>query len=132
MKLNCVLNSCNLWALYVLPLCCDVWLLGDHLTRYYSLCNIGILAPVFVTAYEFRLCDGVEFRLCDGRLVPTMCRQWVLVVCRWWVPFLWRQISSSCVSAISSVFLKADEFRLCDDVVTWPWVGFLGFKRMFS
>ena len=24
------------------------WLLGDYLVKYYSLCDIGILAPVFV------------------------------------------------------------------------------------
>ena len=38
-----------MWALYVLPMCYDMWLLGDYLARYYSLCDIGILAPVFVT-----------------------------------------------------------------------------------
>ena len=124
LKLDCVLNSCNLWALHVLPLCCYVWLPSDHLARYYSLCDIGILAPVFVTAYEFCLCDG--------RLVPTVCRQWVLVVCWWWVSSLWWQISSDCVLAISYVFVTANEFCLCDDAVTWPWVGFSGFKRMFS
>ena len=31
-----------------LPLDNDMWLLGDYLARYYSLCDIGILAPVFV------------------------------------------------------------------------------------
>ena len=35
-----------------------MWLPSDYLARYYSLCDIDILAPVFVTAYEFRLCDG--------------------------------------------------------------------------
>ena len=29
-------------------MCCDMWLLGDYLARYYSLCDIGILALVFV------------------------------------------------------------------------------------
>ena len=38
----------NLWALYVLPMCCDMWLLGDYLARYYSLCDISVLAPIFV------------------------------------------------------------------------------------
>ena len=33
----------------------------DYLARYYSLCDIGILALVFVMAYEFHLCDGDEF-----------------------------------------------------------------------
>ena len=107
LEMNCVLNSCNLWALYVLPLCRDMWLLGDYLARYYSLCDIGILAPVFVTAYEFRLCDG--------RLV--------LAVCWWWVPSLWWQRSS--------VFMMAKEFCLCDGVVTWHWVGFSGFGMVF-
>ena len=37
-----------MWALYVLTMCCDMWLLGDYLARYYSLCDIGILAPIFV------------------------------------------------------------------------------------
>ena len=31
-----------------LPLGYDMWLPGDYLVRYYSLCDIGILAPVFV------------------------------------------------------------------------------------
>ena len=49
LKLNYVLILCKLCALYVLPLGCDMWLLGDYLARYYSLCDIGILAPIFVT-----------------------------------------------------------------------------------
>ena len=40
----------KLWAPYVLLMCCDMWLPGNYLTRYYSLCDIGILAPVFVSA----------------------------------------------------------------------------------
>ena len=66
--------KCDLWALYVLPICCDMWLLGDYLARYYSLCDIGILVPVFVMVIEFRLCDGDEFHLCDGILVPSLWR----------------------------------------------------------
>ena len=31
-----------------LPLGYDMWLPGDYLARYYSLCAISILAPVFV------------------------------------------------------------------------------------
>ena len=31
-----------------LPLGYDMWLPGDYLARYCSLCAIGILAPVFV------------------------------------------------------------------------------------
>ena len=42
-----------MWALYVLSMCCDMWLLGDYLARYYSLCDIGILAPVFVMVISF-------------------------------------------------------------------------------
>ena len=49
----------NLWALYVLPMCCDMWLPGNYLARYYSLCDIDILAPVFVMVIKFRLCDGI-------------------------------------------------------------------------
>ena len=90
LEMNCVSNSCNLWVFYVLPLCQDMWLPGDYLARYYSLCDIGILAPifvtarssVFVTAYELRLCDNVEFHLCDGKLVPAVCQQWVSYL--WW------------------------------------------------
>ena len=44
----------------------------DYLARYYSLCDIGILAPAFVMVIEFCLCDGDEFHLCDGRLVPSL------------------------------------------------------------
>ena len=62
--MNCVLISCNLWALYVLLLCLDMWLPGNYLARYYSLCDIGILAPVFVIV--------IEFRFCDGRWVPSL------------------------------------------------------------
>ena len=36
-----------------LPLDSDMWLLGDYLARYYSLCDIGILAPVFVMVISF-------------------------------------------------------------------------------
>ena len=44
----------------------------DYLARYYSLCDIGILAPTFVMVIKFCLCDGDEFHLCDGRLVPSL------------------------------------------------------------
>ena len=90
--MNCVLNLCNLWALYVLLLCRDVWFPGDYLAKLYSLCDISILAPVFVMAYEFHLCDGklvlslwwqissvfvtaYEFRLCDSRWVSSLWRR---------------------------------------------------------
>ena len=53
LKLNCVWISCKLWALYVFPLGCDMWLSGDYLDRYYSLCDLGILAPVFVMVISF-------------------------------------------------------------------------------
>ena len=46
----------NYEFLMFLPLGCDMWLLGDYLTRYYSLCDI-------------------EFRLCVSELVPVLCRQ---------------------------------------------------------
>ena len=89
--MNCVLNSCNLWTLYVLSLCRDVWLPGDYLSKYYILCNIGILTPILVTAYKFCLCDG--------RSVLSLWQHWVLS--------LWRQISSGCVSIMSSIFVTA-------------------------
>ena len=38
-----------------LPLGCNMWLLGDYLARYYSLCDI-------------------EFWLCVSELVPVLCR----------------------------------------------------------
>ena len=47
----------------------DMWLPGDYLGRYYRLCDIGILAPVFVMV--------IEFQLCVGELVPVLCWQWV-------------------------------------------------------
>ena len=105
LEMNCVLNSCNLWALYVLPLCRDVWLLGDFLARYYSLCDIGILAPVFMTAYEFRLCDDI----------------WVLSLWWRWVPSLWWQISSGCVWVMSFVFVTALSRGLGFDFQVLEW-----------
>ena len=40
-------------------MCCDMWLPGDYLAKYYSLCDTRILAPIFVMVIEFRLCDGI-------------------------------------------------------------------------
>ena len=79
--MNYVLISCNLWALYVLPLYHDVWLPSNYLARYYSLCDIGILAPIFVMVIEFQL------------YVSN------------WVPSLWWQISIVFVTALNSVFV---------------------------
>ena len=73
-----------------LPLGYDMWLPGEYLVRYYSLCGIGILAPVFVVVMsfgfvsvdEFRLCVGDEFRLCVSRFfgfVLAMSFDFVLV-----------------------------------------------------
>ena len=80
-----------------------------NLARYYSLCDIGILAPTFVMVIEFHLCDDDEFHLCDDILVSSLWRRWVSslwghivpIVCRWWVPFLWRQMNSVFVTALS-------------------------------
>ena len=36
-----------------LPLGCDMWLPGDYPARYYSLCDLGILAPIFVMVISF-------------------------------------------------------------------------------
>ena len=55
-------------------MCCDIWLLGDYLARYYSLCDIGILAPVFVMVISFGFVSSMgsgfvsanQFRLCVG------------------------------------------------------------------
>ena len=79
--MNYVLISCNLWALYVLPLCHDVWLPSDYLARYYSLCDISILASIFVMVIEFWLYVGN------------------------WVSSLWLQISSVFVTALNSIFV---------------------------
>ena len=50
-----------------LPLGYDMRLPGDYLARYYSMCDIGILAHVFVMV--------IEFRLSVGEFVPILCRQ---------------------------------------------------------
>ena len=85
----------NLWALYVLPMCCNIWLPSEYLARYYSLCNIGILALVFVMVIKFHLCDSIfnsgyvsvmssvfvtamSFVLVTAYLVSTVCHRWVL------------------------------------------------------
>ena len=57
---------CELFMFYPYAVICD------YLARYYSLCDIGILAPTFVMVIKFCLCDGDEFHLCDGRLVPSL------------------------------------------------------------
>ena len=91
LKLNCFLFKCKLWAFHVLPLGCDMRLPGDYPARYYSLCDIGILAPIFVmvmsfgfmstmrfgfvSAIEFRLCVDNEFWLCVDRWVLALCRR---------------------------------------------------------
>ena len=49
-----------MWAPYILPMCCDMWLLGDYLARYYSLCDIGILAPVFVMVISFSFVSAMS------------------------------------------------------------------------
>ena len=89
----------NLWALYVLPMCYDMWLPGDWylstrlcdgywvlslwwwwvLSSWWHISSIFVTAmsSVFVTAY----------------LAPTVCRRWV--------SSLWRQISSIFVMALS-------------------------------
>ena len=79
--------TCELFMFYPCDVMCDYFL-----ARYYSLCDIGILAPVFVTVYEFRPCDGDEFRLCDSRLVSS----------------LWRHMSSVFMMALSSIFVTVD------------------------
>ena len=63
-----------IYELFMFHSCCDMWLPGDYLARYYSLCDIGILAPIFVMVIEIHLCDNNEFRLCDNILFPSL--QW--------------------------------------------------------
>ena len=59
LKLNCVWISCKLWALYVFPWAVT-WLPGDYLARYYSLCDLGILAPIFVMVISFGFVSAVR------------------------------------------------------------------------
>ena len=73
MKLNYFLISCKLWTLHVLPLGCDMWLPYNYPARYYSLCDIGILAPVFVIVMSSGFVSAYEFQLCVSRLVPALC-----------------------------------------------------------
>ena len=75
----------------------------DYLIKCYSLCDIGILAPIFVMVIKFHLCDIDELCLCNDIF------------------------SSDCVLAMSSVFVATDEFCLCDGIVKWHWVRFSGF-----
>ena len=63
----------NLWAPYVLPMCCDMWLPGDYLTRYYSLCDIGILAPVFVMVIS----SGFVSEMNPGFMSAIVMWSWV-------------------------------------------------------
>ena len=52
LKLNCVLISYKLWALYVFTF--GLWhVITRWLPSYYSLCDLGILAPVFVMVISF-------------------------------------------------------------------------------
>jgi len=44
----------------------------DYLARYYSLCDVDILAPVFVMVIEFCICDGDKFYPCDNKLVLSL------------------------------------------------------------
>ena len=39
---------------------CDMWLLDDYLARYYSMCDIGILAPVFVMVVSSRFVSAMS------------------------------------------------------------------------
>ena len=57
---------CELFIFYPCAMTCD------YLARYYSLCDIGILTPIFVTIIEFCLYDDDEFHLRDGRLVLSL------------------------------------------------------------
>ena len=43
-------------------MCCDMWLLSDYLAKYYSLCDIGILAPVFVMVISSGFVSAMSFR----------------------------------------------------------------------
>ena len=58
---------CELLIFYPCVVTCD------YLNRYYSLCDIGILAPSLWWLLASALCR---------RWVPALCRQWVPALCR--------------------------------------------------
>ena len=110
--MNYVLISCNLWAFYVLPLYRDVWLPSDYLARYYSLCDIGILAPIFVMV--------IEFCLCDGRLVSSLWWCWISSLWRHchvtlgWIFWFWNGVLLLLiVYTLYSFMLRYFEKALC-------------------
>ena len=51
--------NCELFIF--LPLGCDMWLPGDYPARYYSLCDLGVLAPVFVMVISFGFVSTMSF-----------------------------------------------------------------------
>ena len=104
LKLNCVLNSCKLWTLYVLPLGCDMWLSSDYLARYYSLCDIGILVPIFVMVMS-------------SGFVSAMSFGFVLAIVMWcWVRFSSLERCCYCSQCIVRSFMLRyiEEYYICN------------------
>ena len=91
--------NCELFMF--LPLGRDMWLPDNYLARYYSLCDIDILAPSLWWLW-----------------VPALCRQWAL--CQWWVLALCQRWVSALCQQISFGFVSA--------IVMWPWLRFSGLE----
>ena len=82
--------NCELFMFYLWAMTCD------YPTRYYSQCDIGILALIFVMVISLSFVSANEFWLCVGKLVLALC---------------W-QMSSGSVSAMNSSFVST--------IVMWP------------
>ena len=65
--------NCELFMF--LPLGCDMWLPGDYPARYYSLCDTGILAPIFVMVISSGFVSADEFWFCVDDWVLALCRR---------------------------------------------------------
>ena len=63
--------NCELFIF--LPLGYGMWLPSDYSAGYYCLCDISILAPVFVMVISSGFVSVDEFQLCVGRLVLALC-----------------------------------------------------------
>ena len=57
-------------------MCCDMWLLGDYLARYYSLCEISILAPVFVMVINFGFVSAMSFGFVSAMSTCFVSANW--------------------------------------------------------
>ena len=100
-----------MWALYVLPMCCDMWLLGDYLARYYSLCDISILAPIFVMVIS----SGFVSAMSSG-FVSAMSSGIVSAIIMWpWVRFSGLERCVIAHSIVRSFMLRCfEEYIVCN------------------